>query len=216
METRTFSRTHSHPSPVEMSASFKSIGTDFVVFLDRDGVINRKLPGGRFVCQWSEFEFLPGAQEAIRTLNQSAIKAILVTNQRGVSLGLYSEVDLQRLHARMTAALNSRGARFDAIYYCPHSKNSCACRKPGTALFEQAFRDFPNAKPLASVVVGDSLSDMKAAQLLGCKKVLVGDGSGTVEQKARQAGIQIQFSSDSLLSAVRQYIIPNFSALTSR
>jgi len=198
-----------------MRDSSKSPNTDFLVFLDRDGVINRKLPGDRFVCDWSEFEFLPGTQEAIRTLNQSSVKVILVTNQRGVSLGLYTEVDLQRLHAKMTSALNSCGARFDAIYYCPHSKNNCVCRKPGVGLFEQAFRDFPRARSSASVIVGDSLSDMEAAQTLGCRKVLIQDRNGVVEQKARQAGIEIEFFSDGLLSAVRDFILPTFAAMIS-
>lgn len=199
-----------------MRNSSKSVSTDFVVFLDRDGVINRKLPGDRFVCNWTEFEFLPGAKEAIRILNQSSVKAILVTNQRGVNLGLYSEVDLQRLHAQMTSALNSCGARLDAIYYCPHSKTDCACRKPGIGLFEQAFRDFPRGRSSTSIIIGDSLSDMEAAQTLGCRKVLIGERDGILEQRAKQAGIQIEFFSDCLLSAVRDYVLPTFAAMISR
>src|SRR5215831_9764361 len=100
----------------------KANEVEFVVFLDRDGVINRKLPGDRFVCHWGEFEFLPGAAEAICHLNYFGSRAIVVTNQRGISLGLYTEHDLEDLHARMMSALRSRGARIDAIYYCPHSK----------------------------------------------------------------------------------------------
>lgn len=186
---------------------------EFVVFLDRDGVINRKLPEDHFVNTWEDFEFLPGAQEAISTLNRYDIKAILITNQRGISLGLYSEVELQEMHARMTSAMNASGARLDAIYYCPHSKASCECRKPGTALFQQAFRDFPGAAPSTSVLVGDSLSDMLAAQSLGCKKVFIAGTDSNVYARVREAGINTEFCTNSLLLAVRDYIIPHFLLL---
>lgn len=191
-----------------MEISRKANEVEFIVFLDRDGVINRKLPGDRFVCHWDEFEFLPRAAQAIRTLNQFGCKTIVVTNQRGISLGLYTERDLQDLHARMMADLRSRGARIDAIYYCPHAKKGCLCRKPGTALFEQAFHDFPRANASTSIVVGDSLSDMQAAHALGCKKVLVTDHHGSVEEAARQQGIRIDFSGKSLIQAVEDFILP--------
>jgi D-glycero-D-manno-heptose 1,7-bisphosphate phosphatase len=187
-----------------------------VAFLDRDGVINRKLPGGRFVSGWAEFEFLPGVEQAIRLLNENDRRVILVTNQRGVSLGLYSENDLKHLHKQMTAALEKEGAFLDGIYYCPHSIGTCACRKPGIALFQQAFRDFAGTNPSASVVVGDSLSDMRAAQTLGSKKILIGDMRGTLRTKAEATGIQIDFFANSLLDAVQQYILVGNGEFRSR
>ena len=189
----------------------RSIDIRPLVFLDRDGVVNRKLPGDRFVCDWSEFEFLPGVHEAIRMLNQTAIRTILVTNQRGISLGLYTEVDLQRLHAQMTSSLTARGAKIDGIYYCPHSKDDCSCRKPGTALFEQAFQDFPGTTPSNSILVGDSASDMEAAQRLGCRKVLV---AKSFDYRICEKGVQVEFFSGSLLDAVKCYIIPQLTGRT--
>jgi D-glycero-D-manno-heptose 1,7-bisphosphate phosphatase len=185
--------------------------SQFTVFLDRDGVINRKLPNGRFVCQWSEFEILPGVSTAIHLLNKNHFTVILVTNQRGVSLGLYSESDLLQLHRRMASALKRHHAVVDAVYYCPHEDGVCECRKPGVALFRQAFRDFPSAGPSRSLIVGDSLSDLQAAQHLDCPKVLVGDGRGAVEIAARKLGIQVEYCADSLLTAVQEYILPRFS-----
>jgi len=133
---------------------------------------------------------------------------ILVTNQRGISLGLYSEDDLLHLHKQMTAALKRHGAKLNGIYYCPHAAGACACRKPGIGLFEQAFRDFGEASPSRSVVVGDSLSDMQAAQKLGSMKILIGSIDRTMQSKARATRIQIDFIADSLLSAVQRYILP--------
>jgi len=184
------------------------MNTVVTAFLDRDGVINRKLPGGRFVCCWDEFEFLPRAQEAIRLLNTNGTRVILVTNQRGVSLGLYSEDDLRLLHRQMVLALAKEGAKLDGIYYCPHADGTCSCRKPGIALFQKAFRDFPDATPGTSVIVGDSLSDMLAAQRLGCHKVLVGVDD-SIRLRAEIAGVEIDFFAESLFAAVKSYIVPN-------
>jgi D-glycero-D-manno-heptose 1,7-bisphosphate phosphatase len=192
------------------------MNADFTVFLDRDGVINRKLPDGRFVRCWSEFEFLPGVKEAVRLLNENGIRVIVVTNQRGIGLGLYSEDDLLHLHKQMTAALRKHGAKLNGIYYCPHAEGACACRKPGIGMFEHAFRDFGDAAPSRSVVVGDSLSDMQAAQKLGAMKVLIGSIDRTMQAKARATRIHIDFVADSLLSAVQRYILPSHDRKSSR
>ena len=188
----------------------------FVIFLDRDGVINRKLPDGRFVCRWNEFELLRGVPKAIRLLNQNHFTIILVTNQRGVGLGLYSEKDLSDLHRRMSLAFQRHRASLDAIYYCPHLAGVCNCRKPGLALFRQAFRDLPRSGPHRSLIVGDSISDLRAAQQLGCRKILIGDYSGAVRAEAQRLGIRIDYCADSLLAAVQTYILPRLSKFSHR
>lgn len=143
------------------------------VFLDRDGVLNRSLPDGRFVTRWEEFELLPGVADAIAELNRSGRKVIVVTNQRCVALGLCSEADLLTIHARMQKELSGQGARLDAIYYCPHDAEECNCRKPLPGLFEQAFRDFPGANAQNSVMVGDSLRDIQAGVRLGMRTIFI-------------------------------------------
>jgi D-glycero-D-manno-heptose 1,7-bisphosphate phosphatase len=143
------------------------------VFLDRDGVLNRDLPDGRFITRWEEFELLPGVADAIAQLNRSGRKAIVVTNQRCVALGLCSEADLLALHERLQKELALQGARLDAIYYCPHDEGQCNCRKPLPGLFEQAFRDFPGANARNSLMVGDSLRDIQAGVRLGMRTVFI-------------------------------------------
>jgi D-glycero-D-manno-heptose 1,7-bisphosphate phosphatase len=156
------------------------------VFLDRDGVINRKLPEGHYVTNPEALTLAPGAAAAIARLNRSGLKVLVVTNQRGISLGLYTEADLQAIHHKLSALLLVEDAHLDGIYYCPHAKNSCDCRKPGLGLFSKAFRDFPEANPINSVMVGDSLSDIQAGHHLGMATVFIeGDVStrprGSVE-----------------------------------
>ena len=144
------------------------------VFLDRDGVINEKAQDGDYVKSWDEFHFLPGAVDGILKLNTIETPIVVVTNQRGISLGLMTEAELIEIHEKMLAHLRSRGARVDAIYFCPHGKEECDCRKPGTGMFVAAQRDLALDDLRQAVVIGDSPSDMKAAESLGAWGILVG------------------------------------------
>lgn len=141
------------------------------VFLDRDGVVNRKAPEGEYVTSWAEFEFLPGALDGLRLLARTGAPLVVVTNQRGIARGRMTEADLADIHRRMTAEVTAAGGRIDAVYFCPH-EGGCDCRKPGTALFERAARDL-GIDLSASAVVGDRASDMQAAATIGALRVLV-------------------------------------------
>lgn len=158
------------PSGTEIQGDFSSVR---FVFLDRDGVINRKAPSGAYVRSWDQFEILPGAERAIASLNQAHRKVILVTNQRGVALGRMSESDLLSIHERLKTQLGSCEAHLDSIYYCPHDIGECQCRKPAVGLFQRAFKDFPEGRPGNSVMVGDSYSDMLAGATMGMKTILL-------------------------------------------
>ena len=177
------------------------------VFLDRDGVINRKAPEGDYVKCWQEFEFLPGVFEALRLLREMGFRLIVITNQRGISRGKMSEADLALIHSRMSHELAEAGSALDAIYHCPHEKNSCDCRKPETGLFLRAKEKFPDIEFATSFMVGDSVGDMRAGQRLGCRKVLIGSGNGTVIADVKRAGIAVDFVAPSLLDAVKGYLI---------
>jgi D-glycero-D-manno-heptose 1,7-bisphosphate phosphatase len=145
------------------------------VFLDRDGVINRKAAAGDYITSWEEMELLPGAARALARLRASLRKLIVVTNQRGIALGRLSEPDLLSIHEKLQCQLRSHGAELDAIYYCPHDLDGCDCRKPRTGMFKVAFRDFPEAKPENSVMIGDSDSDITAGIRMGMRTIRVGE-----------------------------------------
>ena len=142
-------------------------------FLDRDGVINRKMPEGQYVTAWEHFHLLPGVPEAIAALNRKGLRVLVVTNQRGVALGLYTSADVEAIHAQLQTALAESGAHVDGFYFCPHDKRQCNCRKPGPGLFEQAKADFPEITPEASLIIGDSLSDIEFGHNLGMKTVFI-------------------------------------------
>jgi D-glycero-D-manno-heptose 1,7-bisphosphate phosphatase len=184
-----------------VKASFHSIQ---YVFLDRDGVINRKPPEGAYISHWSGFHFLPGAESAIATLNRSGRRVIVVSNQRGIALGYYTAADVQALHARLQEHLGAHGAKIDAFYYCPHDKEQCDCRKPGPGLFRQAFRDFPEASPASSLMIGDSLSDIEAASRLGIHSILIHGDPETRKPGADEAATLADAVSGSLFQAVEE------------
>ena len=145
----------------------------FTAFLDRDGVINRKAPEGEYITAWDQFEFLPRAVEGLRLLKRAGWRLIVVTNQRGVALGRMTAAGLEDIHRQMQNELTAAGAGVDAIYSCTHDRGVCHCRKPETGLFEQAQRDWPEIDFAASAVIGDSPSDMQAADRLSCRKVWI-------------------------------------------
>ena len=153
-----------------MATRFQGIRT---VFLDRDGVINRKPPEGEYISSWRDFHLLPGADRAMAALHRAGIRVVVISNQRGIALGRTTRTEVETIHVRLQQSLAAVGAQIDAFYYCPHDKNECDCRKPKTGLFEQAFRDFPDADRSASLVIGDSLSDIQAARALGLPSILI-------------------------------------------
>ena len=176
------------------------------VFLDRDGVINRKPPEGEYVGDWDHFHLLFGVEAAIAQLNRSGRRVVVVSNQRGIALGLYSTSDVEMIHQRLNRHLADHGAKIDAFYFCPHDKNMCNCRKPKTGLFEEAFRDFPGASASNSILVGDSISDIEAARNLHMPAIFIEGDPNFQKAGAEKAAQLADAVTSSLAEAVRLYL----------
>ena len=143
------------------------------LFLDRDGVINKKLEG-RYVRFFEEFSFMPGAITAISKLSQVFQYIIIITNQQGIGKGLMTEIELDLLHKQMIHELKKKGGKIDAIYYCVDlASKKCNCRKPGTTMFENALKDFPKIDIMKSYMIGDSDSDIQAGNAMQLNTVKV-------------------------------------------
>jgi D-glycero-D-manno-heptose 1,7-bisphosphate phosphatase len=176
------------------------------VFLDRDGVINEKMPEGRYVSRWDEFHLLPGVVEAIAMLNGAGVRLVVVSNQRGVALGLYSPAEVVALHARLQQELAKAGAHVDGFYFCPHDKGVCACRKPLSGMFEQAVAEFPSITAATSVMIGDSKSDIEFGRRLGMKTVFIEGDAERQGPGADDARGLADWRCGSLLEAVERLI----------
>ncbi|MDR0718070.1 MAG: HAD-IIIA family hydrolase [Treponema sp.] len=176
------------------------------VFLDRDGTINR-LNG--FIARPEQFELLDGVAEAIRGLNGSGFLVIVISNQPVIARGEASFEDLRLIHNKMETELGKRGAFIDDIFFCPHHpdkgfpgeraelKIDCECRKPKPGLILKAAARY-NIDPAESFMVGDSLTDVRAGNLAGCRSVLL-------SEKPDKA---IEFSSPTLLDFFESFVSP--------
>jgi D-glycero-D-manno-heptose 1,7-bisphosphate phosphatase len=162
------------------------------VFLDRDGILNEKMPEGQYVARWEEFRILPGVPEALRRLNEAGLRVVVVSNQRGIARGLYTPAGVAAIHAEFEQSLARAGARIDAFFICPHDKGECNCRKPLPGLFEQAVAQFPEITAQTSVMIGDALSDIEFGRRLGMNTILViGEGHHPAsEAAAKLAGLR--------------------------
>jgi len=145
------------------------------IILDRDGVLNRKAPRADYVKNWDEFQWLPGAKEALALLKQYNYHIIIVTNQAGINRGIMTETDLTDIHEKMKKEATEAGGDIDAIYYCPHGwDENCDCRKPKPGMFFRAQKDF-NLDLTRTIFIGDDERDKIAGRAAGCPTILVND-----------------------------------------
>lgn len=172
-----------------------------VVFLDRDGVINRDSPD--YIKSWEEFKFLPGSLEAIRELSASGFTNIVVTNQSGIHRGLIRLSDLEDMHRRMATGIHAAGGAIKDIFYCPHTPDeACGCRKPLPGMIHQACDKYPIDLSTA-VMVGDSARDIECGQAGGCGRTILVTGGGSAARiQLAQKGLRPDFEAPSLYESV--------------
>lgn len=138
------------------------------VILDRDGVLNRRPPRASYVRNRQEFEWLPGALEALRMLHEAGYRVVVVSNQAGIARGALAEADLGEIHDAMKAEAAAAGGGIEAICYCPHDWHAgCECRKPAPGMLFQAQRDL-TLDLSRTFFVGDDDRDGEAAERAGC------------------------------------------------
>ena len=153
-----------------------------VVFLDRDGVINRDSPD--YIKSWSEFEFLPGSLEALKKLTMNGFVVMVITNQSVIHRKMMSLKTLEHIHGMMKKTVLSSGGDIKDIFFCPHiPEDQCDCRKPNTGLILKA-EEKHRIDLKASIMVGDSAKDIECARNAGCGTViLVKTGNGALAEK---------------------------------
>lgn len=197
------------------------------VFLDRDGTINEEVG---YLDRLEKLRLVPGAAEAIRLINESGMKAVVVTNQSGVARGFFTEAFVDEVHSHLRKMLRKEGASLDGFYFCPHHPTegrggylrNCSCRKPSPGLLLRAVEEL-SLEPERSYMVGDTVKDIEAASRIGARGILVRTGygagaaaalgtAGGPEQKSpggeasppgKEAIIRPVHIADDLLAAVR-------------
>ena len=181
------------------------------IFIDRDGTLNEDIG---YVSSPNQLRLYPWAAEAVRLINNSGRKAIVITNQSGIAREMYTEDTLARIHSRMLNDLAREGARIDAVYYCPHHpavgiptyRVACACRKPRTGMLDAASLEH-GIDLERSFVIGDKASDIELAENAGALGVLVltGYGSETLAHPNRWP-CKPSIIAENLLDAVKRIL----------
>ena len=160
-----------------------------LVILDRDGVINED--SDAYIKSPAEWRPLPGSLEAIARLTQAHYHIVVISNQSGISRGLFDLDTLHQIHARMLQEVSQLGGRIDAIYYCPHApEDECQCRKPKAGM----FRDLATRLKISLdnvPAIGDSLRDLQAARAVNARPILVRSGKGRITEQQGVDGVEV-------------------------
>ena len=165
----------------------------YIVFLDRDGVIN--IDSSEYVKNESEFEFIPKSPEAIALLCKNGFHVIVITNQSLIGRKMISRKTLDAIFKKMKEGVKKAGGNIKDIFFCPHTpEECCSCRKPKPGLILDAQKKY-QIDLAQSCMVGDSAKDIECARNAGCSKtLLVKTGNGLkAEHKLYEKGITPDF-----------------------
>jgi len=150
-----------------------------VLFLDRDGVINRFPGNGKYVTKIKEFQYVPGALDALRILTNEGYSIFVISNQAGVAKGVYSSKKLEHINRKMLRDVRAMGGRIKRTFYCMHfSHAGCECRKPRIGSIRKALEIMNQTIRSAqkAFFVGDTESDILAGHNAGCATIFVLSG----------------------------------------
>jgi len=145
-----------------------------VIFLDRDGVINKEVG---YLHKIEDFKFIDGVFDACLDFQSFSYQIIIVTNQSGIERGYYTEEDFQTVTEWMLDQFKQHNIQILDVFFCPHAPESnCSCRKPKPGMFNQA-NDKYDIDMKNSWMIGDKEADIQAANAAGISNtVLVKSG----------------------------------------
>jgi D-glycero-D-manno-heptose 1,7-bisphosphate phosphatase len=164
------------------------------LFLDRDGVIN--VEQGYVHCR-ENFLFQKGIFALCRAAQIRRYLMVIVTNQAGIARGYYTEAEFLALTEWMVQRFAEQGIQIARVYFCPYHplhgvgayKYDSPDRKPMPGMLLRAKTDL-SLDLTASVLVGDKLSDILAAEAAGIgTKILLRSGATEVDVQPRQCHV---------------------------
>ena len=144
-----------------------------IIFLDRDGVINKKAEDHEYIARAEDFVINDGLFELLRPWHDAGYEIIVITNQRGVARGKISDANLAEIHSKMLEIFSANNLNLLDIFYCPHEEDACDCRKPRPGLLRLAADKYRIDLEQA-VLISDSSADIEMGRNFGVgKNILV-------------------------------------------
>jgi histidinol-phosphate phosphatase family protein len=177
--------------------NLKNINKDWALFIDRDGVVNDEKHQD-YIHTWDEFKFYDGVKESFKIFNEKFGRIIMITNQRGIAKGVTKLEDLELIHKNMLEEIVDAGGRIDKIYFCPEMESPN--RKPNPGMGLQAIQDFSDINLSKSIMIGNTLSDMKFGRNLG---VTLNIFLRTTRKEVDVKDATIDFHFDTLIQAAK-------------
>ncbi len=166
-----------------------------VVFLDRDGVINKEVG---YLHKSEDFEFIDGVFTACQHYQANGYKLIIVTNQSGIARGYYQKEDFNKLTQWMLVQFGNQGIDILDVFFCPHGpESSCTCRKPQPGMLLEA-RDKFNIDMENSWMVGDKEADISAANTAGISSTILVKSGHQVDEVNSSAKFILKSIKDSI------------------
>ena len=193
----------SDPARLELTRDYFS--TKKILLIDRDGTISRGLARGQYVETWEQFEFVPETVQAMRELADDGFEFIVITNQAGVALGVVEELEVDRIHANMTAELSLLGITVLKVYMSPdHWDSGSLMRKPAPGMFHLAS-DEHRFRLDRVLYVGDDIRDCQAAAAAGCGMIFLADATVEHDLPASRHHQSVHESLMGALEVIRTY-----------
>ena len=181
--------------------NLKHIDSSWTLFIDRDGVVNEEKKDD-YIHKWEEFTFYEGAKEAFEIFSKKFGLIVMITNQRGVAKGLTKIEDLNQIHKSMKEEIVAAGGRIDNIYVCTEMESEN--RKPNPGMGLQAIKDFPAISLAKSIMIGNTLSDMKFGRNLG---VAINIFLTTTQKEIPMPDEHIDIVFDDLISVAKALVV---------
>ena len=143
------------------------------IFLDRDGVINKKAVEHDYIKSWEDFVLLDGVIKTLKIFHSLGYIIVVVTNQAGISKGLMSEKTVKEIHTNLNKLLSKNGTKIDYFYYCPHKdQDNCECRKPKPGMIKKAIEDL-DIDLKSSILIGDTETDRQLGRNVNVRTIIV-------------------------------------------
>lgn len=172
-----------------------------IILIDRDGVINTRMPIGEYVTEVNKFEFIEENIIGMQNLSKKGFTFVIVSNQAGIARGHMSESQLNKVNNFMINRLSEFGITILDLFICMHGwEEDCLCRKPRPGLLLEAARKY-NLFLKKAVFIGDDKRDVEAALAANSNPIFIGikEDLGSLQNNVK-SNVNVSLAMDDIIN----------------